>query len=608
MLSTIVANNSVQALSVMFTPVMQADTIYPQGGNTNLNVSTRPGTLTDIVLKSSGSTPLETMRLTSGGSVNIGSGVTSGQRKLRISQDTSFLDIGSWVALTPNPAMYFNQVTPGGNNYSIGGSNSILYLNAPVLSGETRLRVFGNDVAIITNNLFNVLTGATLSATTISLSNGGGLYGADAIGTQRTLLSWIGENIRIFGRPGISDIYLDPTSGSSIGMYIKGSNGSVGIGTGSPSSKLHVIGNALFSSSTTTRIDLYSGAGVRTYIGADGAGSSFGSLTNHNTLLYSNNAERVRILSTGEVGINVTAPTAILHVSGVSRFDDGTIAGGIQLRARTTDASAAAIYMSQATPAQNNYTLISTTNTTVLNGPAVTQAAVAGTAIVTLRGVTTGTANSWFVGQQIASTNLPASTESTGVLWSNNSKQFATGNIGIQREFLITPMTYTALGSSVFTNVYSQYIQSSIASTNVSIINNWAAGFEGNVQIISSGGTNKYLEVIGTAGQKTRIGSDGSGSFFGSATNVPTRLVVNNGAFNPITLSVSGNTNIENKMFVGNSSTVPTAYVTITASTANVAALRLMSGATVTSPNDGDIWYDGTNIKCFIGGVVKTII
>lgn len=36
------------------------------------------------------------------------------------------------------------------------------------------------------------------------------------------------------------------------------------------------------------------------------------------------------------------------------------------------------------------------------------------------------------------------------------------------------------------------------------------------------------------------------------------------------------------------------------------ASLRIRSGTAPTTPNDGDIWFDGTDIKMRIGGVTKT--
>lgn len=50
----------------------------------------------------------------------------------------------------------------------------------------------------------------------------------------------------------------------------------------------------------------------------------------------------------------------------------------------------------------------------------------------------------------------------------------------------------------------------------------------------------------------------------------------------------------------------PTAFLHLPASTTSYASLRIPSGTAPTSPNDGDLWFDGTNYKCRIGGVTKT--
>jgi len=52
--------------------------------------------------------------------------------------------------------------------------------------------------------------------------------------------------------------------------------------------------------------------------------------------------------------------------------------------------------------------------------------------------------------------------------------------------------------------------------------------------------------------------------------------------------------------------TSPTAALDLPASTTALASLRIQSGTAPTSPNNGDIWFDGTNIKMRIGGVTKT--
>lgn len=55
---------------------------------------------------------------------------------------------------------------------------------------------------------------------------------------------------------------------------------------------------------------------------------------------------------------------------------------------------------------------------------------------------------------------------------------------------------------------------------------------------------------------------------------------------------------------IGNSS--PTAWLHTKASIAAAASLRIPAGTAPTTPNDGDIWYDGTNLKMRVGATTKT--
>lgn len=44
----------------------------------------------------------------------------------------------------------------------------------------------------------------------------------------------------------------------------------------------------------------------------------------------------------------------------------------------------------------------------------------------------------------------------------------------------------------------------------------------------------------------------------------------------------------------------------LNAATTSVASLNIPAGTAPTAPNNGDIWFDGTDIKMQIGGVTKT--
>ena len=63
-----------------------------------------------------------------------------------------------------------------------------------------------------------------------------------------------------------------------------------------------------------------------------------------------------------------------------------------------------------------------------------------------------------------------------------------------------------------------------------------------------------------------------------------------------------------NRLMIGDTAlTVPTATLDVAASTTAQASLRIRSGTAPTSPNDGDIWFDGTDLKIRVSGATYTL-
>jgi len=100
--------------------------------------------------------------------------------------------------------------------------------------------------------------------------------------------------------------------------------------------------------------------------------------------------------------------------------------------------------------------------------------------------VSTSSGNSSFIFTQPTNTNQPAATELSGVVFSPVSRQYATGNIATQREFLINSPTYSFTGASTITNAYNLYVNPPVAGTNATITNNYALYANGRVGINST--------------------------------------------------------------------------------------------------------------------------
>lgn len=100
------------------------------------------------------------------------------------------------------------------------------------------------------------------------------------------------------------------------------SSGNVGIGTASPGQKLEVAGNALLSNNQYLGIKDSAGAAVGFPIYTGSNDAIFGYLASGSTGISTyqfrtgNNTERMRIDSSGRVGIGTTSPTGILNVKG----------------------------------------------------------------------------------------------------------------------------------------------------------------------------------------------------------------------------------------------------------------------------------------------------
>jgi hypothetical protein len=322
------------------------------------------GFFTDAGPSSSGSTGTSIRAMTIDPNQNVGIGTDSPLAKLDIQgtqgQLFSVTDdfSGSIFAVSDISGVPIFDVNSSGLSTfdgnvdiktSFGGSNFYQLGVGTTSSGSiyTEGRIFCNGTSFTEGEaIFNSNVGVGTTSPYKELEVNGTISAGNSNGGV-----WIREYNSIgqilgINNSGLAYNNLDIRTSSGIGnqLYLN-TNGNVGIGTTSPQRKLHVQHSSISPSSVygtliveqsnessigilgTTYSSVYFGDAQAPYTG----GIVYQHSDNHLEFRTNGNSERMRITSTGNVGIGTTSPSAKLSVIGDINFGGGNNNGIIEV-------------------------------------------------------------------------------------------------------------------------------------------------------------------------------------------------------------------------------------------------------------------------------------
>ena len=218
-------------------------------------------------------------------------------------QNTSDTD-GNFIPIDFFNSTGFVTARIGAEFQDAGDRNTDLYFCTRANSGSLteRMRITsGGNVGIGTtnpNDKLNIHSPSDSGNIGLKITRGAQTHGLRLGVNSSHAFLWTTEN---------QDLVFATNNGQRLTIQ---AGGNVGIGTTNPSAPLHVVGNSYVQNGTfyTDAITAYSGTSINI-----NAGSSYFNLT-------VNSAERMRVTSTGNVGIGTTSPGYKLEVVGNGYF------------------------------------------------------------------------------------------------------------------------------------------------------------------------------------------------------------------------------------------------------------------------------------------------
>jgi hypothetical protein len=293
----------------------------------------------------------ERMRISSAGNVLIG--VTVGAAKLNILGDDP-IKLNNAAATNESNINFLDAQTLRISTFNSSGSNITFNTNPSGGGGVERLRI--NSTGNVGIGVIPAAWGTTFSQKVLQIGSVAALSTLDAsVGNRQVTLSnnayfdntnqryIISDFANMYRQVNGEHQWSNAPSGTAgnVITYTQAMTltaaGNVGIGTSSPGNRLTIAGGNASISDGTFSINRTTYPVVQLQqIGSTGLGQvamngndfEFRSTTAHPMLFYTNNLERMRINSRGDVGIGVT-PSAWVGTNPVIEFGSGTVSASL---------------------------------------------------------------------------------------------------------------------------------------------------------------------------------------------------------------------------------------------------------------------------------------